>query len=475
MSAALYRLLRAMARVALSWYYGSVEVSGLERVPVRGPVFLAGNHPNALIDALVIGVLVPRRLRILAKATLFRNPLAARLLHGLGVIPLQRAKDVGVEGAPATTPTGSEPTDQVPAAPTPDPDRNADAFAAVTRALGDGAAVLIFPEGISHDAPQLAPLRTGLARMARAAREAGVRDVTIVPLGLVFEAKEVPRSRVLLQVGDPLALDTFAPDGATVPALTAEIDRRLRAVTLNFATEDEATRITSLAHALAVLLAPVRTVGQRTHKLADVVRLTRRIARASARLEEARRTETPLAAALAERALAFEQRFLTFRARLDAEGLALEDVRIDPGGPAGVRFVVRESARALVLGPVGLWGRLNHWLPLRLTRWLALRETRSRDEPAMRSVVLGFVLVLGFYALQVGAVAAVGGPWWALLYGLTLVPSAGQDLRSGDRWRHARARARAYRRFRREPALQAALVAEATWLREEAGRLEAAL
>lgn len=458
MGAALYRLLRAMARVALSWYYGSVEVSGLERVPLHGPVFLAGNHPNALIDALVIGVLVPRRLRILAKATLFAHPLAARLLHGLGVIPLQRAKDVAAADAP-----------------TPDVDRNADAFAAVTRALGDGAAVLIFPEGISHDAPQLAPLRTGLARMALTARDAGVRAVAIVPLGLVFEAKEVPRSRVLLQVGDPLALDTLAPDGTTVPALTAEIDRRLRAVTLNFASEAEATRITSLAHALAVLLAPVRTVGQRTHKLADVVRLTRRIARASARLEEARRAQTPLAAALAERALAFEQRFLAFRARLDAEGLALEDVRIDPGGPAGARFVVRESARALVLGPVGLWGRLNHWLPLRLTRWLALRGTRSRDEPAMRSVVLGLGLVLGFYALQVGLVAAVGGPWWALLYGLTLVPSAGQDLRSGDRWRHARARARAYRRFRREPALQAALVAEATWLREEAGRIEAAL
>jgi len=456
---AAYALLRAIARVALSWYYGSVDVSGLERVPMRGPVLLAGNHPNALIDALVIGVFVPRHLRMLAKATLFGSPLSARVLRGLGVIPLQRAKDVRADdGATAV-----------------DPARNAESFAAVTEALQREGAVLIFPEGISHDAPQLAPLRTGLARMALAARDADVRDLRIVPMGLVFEAKEAPRSRVLLQVGDPLALDTVPAEAATVAALTAEVDRRLRAVTLNFAHAEDAARITALAHALAVLLAPVRSVGRQTHRLADVVRLTRRVARAAARLDEARRSDAPLAAALAERALAFETRFAAFRARLDHERLGIEDVRIDPGGPAGVRFAVRETARALVVGPVGLWGRVNHWLPLRLTRWMALRGAQSRDEPAMRSVVLGVGLVLAFYALQTSAVAALAGGGWAALYALTLIPSAGADLRSGDRWRRARARARAYWRFRREPALQSELVAEATWLREEAGRIEAAL
>lgn len=454
----MYALLRALARVALSWYYGGVEVTGLSRVPARGPVLLAGNHPNALIDALVIGVLMPRRLRMLAKATLFANPVAARALRGLGVIPLQRAKDVRATGDAVADPT-----------------RNAESFAAVTTALQQESAVLIFPEGISHDAPQLAPLRTGLARMAIAAVDAGVTDLTIVPLGLVFEAKEIPRSRVLLQVGDPIVLASLSSETRTVAALTAEVERRLRAVTLNFTSPEEASRITSLAHALAVLLAPVRSVGTRTHDLADVARLTRRIARAAARLDDVQRSATPMARALAERALAFETRFAAFRARLDAERIAIDDVRIDPGGPAGARFAVRESARALVLGPVGLWGRVNHWVPLRLTRWMALRGAQSRDEPAMRSVVLGALLVLTFYAVQTAVVASVAGGWWAAAYAVTLIPSASQDLRSGDRWRRARARARAYRRFRREPALQAELVAEATWLREEAGRIEAAL
>jgi 1-acyl-sn-glycerol-3-phosphate acyltransferase len=456
-----YELLRRLARIALSWYYGRVEATGLERVPSSGPVFLAGNHPNALMDALVIGVLVPRRVRMLAKATLFTNPLVARVLHALGVIPLHRAKDAAVTGAPAD-----------------DPARNAASFRAVSDALADGAAVLIFPEGISHDAPQLAPLRTGLARMALEARDThGVRALRIVPMGLVFEAKESPRTRVLLQVGDPLALDALPAGADTVAALTAEVERRLRAVTLNFACAEEATRITSLAHALAVLLTPVRPLGEDEHRLADVVRLTQRIARAAERVAErvgerdARDARDPLAG----RVTAFVRRFEVFLARLAEERLDLADLGIDPGAAAGARFAVREGALALVRGPVGLWGRINHWLPITLTRSFALRGVRSRDEPAMRSVVLGLGVVLGFYVVQASVVAALAGPWWAAAYTLTLVPSAGHDLRYGDRTRRARTRMRAYFRFRREPALQAALLAEAAWLRSEAGALEAAV
>lgn len=439
-----YDGLRALARVALSWYYGSVEVSGLDRMPRTGPVFLAGNHPNALMDALVIGVLVPRRLRMLAKSTLFANPLLGAALRGLGVIPLHRTRDVSA---------GADPT------------RNAESFRAVSDALAAQSAVLIFPEGTSHDEPQLAPLRSGLARMALEARDQrGVRDLVIVPMGLVFEEKESPRTRVLLQVGQPIALDAM-PD-ASVPAITHAVDRGLREVTLNFATPDDASRITALAHALAVLLSPVRSLGATEHSLADVVRLTRRIARAAERMSSA------ASDALSARVSAFESRFVALQARLATERLALDDIGIDPSRTAGWRFVVREGALALVRGPIGLWGRLNHWVPLTITRALAVRGVRSRDEPAMRSVVLGLVLVLGFYALQTALVARVAGGWWALAYALTLIPSAGHDLRYGDRTRRARARARAYLRFRHDPALHAELQAECAWLRQEAGALE---
>src|SRR5436309_5013673 len=88
-----YALLRAAAGIALRWFYRDVQVVGAERVPRGRPLLVVVNHPNALVDALIVGWLMPRRLLITAKATLFENPLAGAVLRWLGVVPLRRASD----------------------------------------------------------------------------------------------------------------------------------------------------------------------------------------------------------------------------------------------------------------------------------------------------------------------------------------------------------------------------------------------
>src|SRR5690606_1726253 len=120
------------------------------------------------------------------------------------------------------------------------------AFRELVDTLAEGGAVLIFPEGTSHHQPRLAPLRTGLARVALQARsDRDLRGIVIQPVGLIFERKWAPRTRILARVGDPLDLDAWCAaadagigDGA-VERLTAEIDARLRALTLNFETIGE--------------------------------------------------------------------------------------------------------------------------------------------------------------------------------------------------------------------------------------------
>jgi glycerol-3-phosphate O-acyltransferase/dihydroxyacetone phosphate acyltransferase len=241
-----YPLLRAIAGVALRWYYRDIQVEGLARVPASRPLLLVVNHPNALVDALLVVSLVPRRVLITAKATIFRNPIGGALLRWLGVVPLRRASD-------ETQPGGSL-----------SPARNKETFRAVYNALRRNGTVLIFPEGKSHDEPSLAPLKTGAARMALYAQEAGsVRDLAIVPIGLTFERKEAPRTRVLVQIGEPIFLDSWRPPaGIPAPdALTAEIDARLRAITLNYPTIDDATRAVRLASLVAALFEDVPSMG----------------------------------------------------------------------------------------------------------------------------------------------------------------------------------------------------------------------
>ena len=43
--------------------------------------------------ALIVAWIVPRRVLMLAKATLFDNPIGGALLSWLGVLPLRRASD----------------------------------------------------------------------------------------------------------------------------------------------------------------------------------------------------------------------------------------------------------------------------------------------------------------------------------------------------------------------------------------------
>ena len=58
-----------------------------------GPVLLSINHPNNLIDSLLVRSVLPQKVHCLATAALFRDPLIARFLVALGVIALYRKAD----------------------------------------------------------------------------------------------------------------------------------------------------------------------------------------------------------------------------------------------------------------------------------------------------------------------------------------------------------------------------------------------
>ncbi|HKP76600.1 MAG TPA: 1-acyl-sn-glycerol-3-phosphate acyltransferase, partial [Longimicrobiaceae bacterium] len=202
----------ALSRNALKLFY-RLTLSG-DEVPRAGPVLLVANHPNSLLDPAMVAAVARRPVRFLAKAPLFEMKLIGLLVKGSGSIPVYRAQDN----------VGS-------------PEQNQDTFRAVWTALGEGAAVGIFPEGTSHSEPSLVPLKTGAARIAlgAAARTGGA--FPILPVGLSFRDKAIFRSDALAVVGDAVAWDDLAPlgpeDRDTVRELTRRIDEALRDVTLN--------------------------------------------------------------------------------------------------------------------------------------------------------------------------------------------------------------------------------------------------
>jgi 1-acyl-sn-glycerol-3-phosphate acyltransferase len=201
------RLARWLSGIGLHWFYSDIRIAGSNRIPLQGPILVAMNHQNALVDAMLALEIVPRNLRITAKATLGDSRAGAALMKAADIIPLSRTSD---SVAP------------------PDPIRNRHSFEAIIEELRVGGAVLVFPEGRSHNDRELAPLKTGLARAALRAREARVRGIRIIPIGTTFAEKAEPDTIVIVQVGEPILIDEWVGDDAH--QLTEAVAARLRPI-----------------------------------------------------------------------------------------------------------------------------------------------------------------------------------------------------------------------------------------------------
>jgi hypothetical protein len=331
--------------------------------------------------------------------------------------------------------------------------------------------VLIFPEGKSHDEPSLAPLKTGAARMALHARDSGdVPNLAVVPIGLTFERKDAPRSRVFAQIGEPIRMASWtAPhSGSPTEALTAEIETRLRAVTLNYSTVDDAARAVRLASLVAALFDEVPPLGQSSRPLGEETAIARRIDELRARLPFADASMRAQADSLIERLEGLQG--------LAAEhDIMIEDLGVELRKRRALRFVAREGWLLLVGGPVALWGRLNHWLPFRLARVVAMQSVESAADPAMRALVSGTVFVLLTYLAQTALVAAIWGPLIGLSYLVSLPIAAELNFRLSDRMRRALARARAFLLFRRDRSLHMRVREELESLRADVLAFDQAL
>jgi 1-acyl-sn-glycerol-3-phosphate acyltransferase len=208
----IYDVLRWITGIALHWFYRDIRVVGHDRIPLKAPLLVAVNHQNALVDSLIAGWVIPRRLAMTAKATLADNAFIAFIFRLLNVVPLRRVSDELQKSGSGVDRT-----------------RNAAAFSEILRRLEANGAVLIFPEGKSHNESGLEPLKSGLARVALQARdECGIKGVQVLPLGLVFEDKASPGSIVGVRVGRVIELDLWP--GSEAGALTADLASRLREV-----------------------------------------------------------------------------------------------------------------------------------------------------------------------------------------------------------------------------------------------------
>src|SRR5258708_37276940 len=86
-------------------WWGRLEVTGVELLPLEGPLLLVGDH-DSYWDTVATGIAaMPRRqVRALAKSSMWKNRLLGAVLTGMGQIPILRgsgdsaAVDPAIEG-----------------------------------------------------------------------------------------------------------------------------------------------------------------------------------------------------------------------------------------------------------------------------------------------------------------------------------------------------------------------------------------
>ena len=382
-------------------FYRRVDVIGAERIPRAGPLIVAANHHNALVDGVLLLALLPRRLVSVAKAPLFSNPLIGPFLRLLGALPVHRRQEGGT-----------------------DPARNAALFEASSATLRSDQAILIFPEGVSQPEPVLMPLRTGAARMLLAAEAAGVSPVTLLPVGLMFHEPGTFRTGwALVSIGEPVPATDCVALARTEPEeaarrLTARLGEAMRGL---IALVDDRQTLRLVEHAERLWRQERGGEWDATAR-ADWRRRATRAYRYLSRHDPGR---ISLLRGQMER----------YIKDLDQAGLRTAVLLKPPAPSVALRYAGAQLAALLGGLPLALWGLASHALPYWLT-WAAARLLRpSGDVEATYKLAAGLVLYPLAWIAEGWLLWRVGGGGLLALFVVLLAPGGFFALSWSERLR----------------------------------------
>ena len=164
-----------------------IEITGAERIPASGPAILVANH-ESIWDPFVLGVATRREIHYMAKAELFRSRPMAAALRSLNAFPVERG---GGDHA---------------------------AISEAGRLLGQGALLGMFPQGTSKPERQNGWHR-GAARLAL------VTGAPLVPVRLSGTRPLPRRTRIRIDVGEPITVPVGRPTIAAARALTEHMEQ----------------------------------------------------------------------------------------------------------------------------------------------------------------------------------------------------------------------------------------------------------
>jgi 1-acyl-sn-glycerol-3-phosphate acyltransferase len=185
-----YYFVKYLVGLAARIYFKKIHLHQKEKIDFNKPTIFSANHPNAFLDAMVIGSLTPRKMYYIVRGDIFNTPLKRWLLSLLNMYPIYRTRDgLGFSGLK----------------------QNNDMFDFYKKILSENGCILIFTEGLGVLEKRLRPLQKGTAKLAIdfATSHPNGKNLQIIPMGINYTKMVEANGEFMWSLDTPIHISEY--------------------------------------------------------------------------------------------------------------------------------------------------------------------------------------------------------------------------------------------------------------------------
>lgn len=214
-----YNFIKYYIKTGLFFYTKKIKIVGKENIPKKGAVLFAVNHPNGLLDPLLVTTNTSRDTHYLVRASTFKKPLVKKFLATLNLMPIYRIRD-GVKEL----------------------SKNTEVFNDCYEILNNQNALMIFPEG-SHDKRRtVRTLSKGFTRILFGALDKyPALKVTVIPVGITYQNISQFPCKVAIHFGKPILANKYYDPkelNNSINAIKEEISNQLKEISVHIPSDE---------------------------------------------------------------------------------------------------------------------------------------------------------------------------------------------------------------------------------------------
>lgn len=380
----IYQIAKILVWISFRLYYPKANVLNSERLKFDHPAIVVSNHPNTLLDVLNVAYRCKKQVFFLANASMFSTKLTNWFFTHFYCIPIRRKKDKNTNI------------------------NNDESFARCDEFLSNNGCLYIAPEGVSVMQRGLRSIKKGAARIALSAENQNnfQLGLKIIPVGLTYDAPNYFRSKLTVQVAEPIDISSFQnlyqqnPSQAAT-AITQLMEERLKAslLTPKDETEDQ------LLHFIEEIERNEHpTKGLATYEQSEV-----------------------LLHQLQQKSTLHPDRFASWQKKISAYFGTLNQLNVNDKAVFDTKNNISlvKDILLLALGlPIFLYGFLNNALPVLTALAITRKANAYVGYNSTIKILAGLFLTFPlFYGLQIYLVYQYShSALWTLLYLVSLVP-----------------------------------------------------